>query len=320
MPLTRSVSRSSNAVDKPILRQSSLFFAAGIILFILPAIYLLTGRSAAPGDDPAQAAKRYLTAVYARDYPKAYQWTSAEDQKLKSAKEYLTENPPFSGAALELAYQLGNRVEWHELRSEVHEEKATVFFRVTLPDANAPALQKLFLDFDPKRLSHLTGSEKWEIEKRLESMKKQGTLPVIEGENSLELVKEQGQWRVFTHWGGAIRIRFKAEVKEGLEWKFWPVREIVLAKPGETLQAFYKAKNLSNRPLTAKARHLDEPKELSEKYLEIIQCFCFIQQTLVPGEEKEFPLVLRINATVPADLQEFSVNYQFYPIEKFPKK
>ena len=320
MPLTRSVSRSSNAVDKQILRKSSLFLAAGIILFILPAIYLLTGRSAAPGDDPAQAAKRYLTAVYARDYPKAYQWTSAEDQKLKSAKEYLTENPPFSGAALELAYQLGNRVEWHELRSEVHGEKATVYFRVTLPDANAPALQKLFLDFDPERLSRLTGSEKREIEKRLESMKKQGTLPVIEGENSLELVKEDGQWKVFNNWGGAIRIRFTAEVKEGLAWDFRPVQEIVLAKPGETLRAFYIAKNVSNRPLTAKAKHVDEPKELAEKYLEIIQCFCFIQQTLAPGEEKEFPLLFRVHFNAPRDVGEFRVNYQFYPIDKFPDK
>jgi len=58
---------------------------------------------------------------------------------------------------------------------------------------------------------------------------------------------------------------------------------------------------------------------LASKYLEIVQCFCFIQQTLAPGEEKEFPLVFRVNWNAPEELKELRVSYEFYPIDKFPE-
>ncbi len=126
---------------------------------------------------------------------------------------------------------------------------------------------------------------------------------------------------MFLNWAGAIRVLFEAEVKNGLPWKFWPVQNMVLAKPGEGLQALFKVKNLSNKPVTAKARHLNEPKEMAAKYLQIVQCFCFIQQTLAPGEEIELPpVVFRVHWDVPTEIKEFRVTYEFYPIEKFPEK
>ena len=71
--------------------------------------------------------------------------------------------------------------------------------------------------------------------------------------------------------------------------------------------------------MTAKARHIDQPRELAAKYLDVIQCFCFIRETLAPGEEKELPLVFRVDLDVPRDIKEFVVTYQFFPLEKFPK-
>ena len=310
----------SNIMSNGVFRRISLLFCACVVLFTLPAIYLLADRSAASGDNPARAAKRYLTAVYARDYRNAYQWISAGDRKYKSETAYLRENPPFSGVALKLAYKLANEIEWRQIRGEVYSDRATVHFTVRLPDANSAPLQRLFLDFDPDRLASLSGKEMRAIEEKMEAMQKQGSLPMLEGEESVELVREQRGWRVLVNWAGAIRIRFRGEVKEGLPWKFWPVQETILAKPGETLQAVYKAKNLSNVPITAKALHLDEPREMAAKYLETIQCFCFIRETLAPGEEKEFPLVLRVKQDVRSDLKEFRLTYEFYPIDKFPKK
>lgn len=260
MLATRSTLWLSNPVAKQVFRKSSLFFTACIILFTLPAVYLLTERPVASGNDPVQAARRYLTAVYARDYRKAYQWISAQDQRHKSATEYLAENPFFSGNALELAL------------------------------CSRPSVS---------------------------SSKDVGHDQMIEGEDSLELLREHGQWRVFNNWGGAIRIRFSAEVKEGLPLEFWPVQDTVLAKPGEPLQTLYKVKNLSNKRITAKAPHRDEPRELADKYLQTAQCFGLIRQTLAPGEEKELPVVFRIRRDVPKEIRAFRVNYGFYPIEKF---
>lgn len=305
---------------KGFLRKSSLASIACVVLFAPLAIYLVSGHTRISSNDPAQVAKRYLTAVYARDYAKAYPWLSGEDQKQKGLAEHLRENHPFSGASLELAYKLADKIEWREIRSEIHRDTATVRLTVRLPDANAAPIQRLSLDFDPDRLAALSAEELWAIEQKIDTMQKQGSLPVLEGEEDVDLVKEKGKWRVFVNWAGAIRIRFEAEVKEGLPWKFWPVQETIPAKPGETLQAVYKAKNLSDKPITAKALHLDEPREAASKYLETIQCFCFIRETLAPGEEKEFPLVLRVKQDVPSDLKEFRLAYEFYPIEKFPKK
>lgn len=296
-----------------------IWIALSMVAISLVLLAVAISQQLTTSVNPENTAKAYLEAVYSQDHHTAYQWISEKDRKYKSESEYLRENPPFSGRALELTRNLAGMIEWGDIRTEIEGSEATVRFKMKLPNASAPDIQKLFFEFDPARLTRLTEKEKEAIEEKLRLMKKQGALPTIEGEDSLKLIKEQGSWRVLADWAQAIPVKFSAEVKEGLSWEFRPVQETVLAKPGETLQALYKVKNLSNRPLTAKARHRDEPKELADKYLEVIQCFCFIQQTLAPGEEKELPLVFRVGWDVPKDVGEFRITYEFYPIEKFPK-
>ena len=302
------------------MRTIGLIVFAAAMLLALPALLIFQPRGAVKlSDVPENAMKAYLKAVYAQDYRAAYPWISEKDRKYKSETEYLREYPSFSGLALELTRGLADMIEWGEVRTDVEGNEATLRFKIKLPNANAPAIRELFSEFDPDRLARLTEREKRTIEEKLRLMQKQGALPKIEGEDSLKLVREREGWRVFADWAQAIPVKFSAEVKEGLAWEFRPVQETVLAKPGETLQAVYKVKNLSDRPLTAKARHRDEPEDLADKYLEIIQCFCFIQQTLAPGEEKELPLVFRVGWNVSKEVKEFRVKYEFYPIDKFPK-
>ena len=122
-------------------------------------------------------------------------------------------------------------------------------------------------------------------------------MPVLEGEESWNMVRESAGWRVFLNWAGGIRVLFEAKVKDALPGSFWPVQNVVLAKPGETLHVVYRAKNLSDKPVTAKAIHIDEPKDLAGKYLQVVQCFCFLQQTLEPGEKIQLPLVFQLDWT-----------------------
>ncbi|MFQ5541990.1 MAG: cytochrome c oxidase assembly protein, partial [Candidatus Binatia bacterium] len=277
-------------MDKQALRRILLTLAV-LILLILPVIYLLTAQAPSPTQEPEKVVKKYLKAIYALDYERAYDWISERDQKLKNKTEYLRENAPFSGTALELSRKLAEIIEIFDMRTEIQGKRAFISFTARLPDANAPSLQKLVLDFDPDRLSRLSSEEKRSIVTTLKSMRKDGTLVMLEGEESLELVKEQDRWRISVDWAGAIRVQFNAEVKEELPWEFRPFQKTVMAKPGETLRALYKAKNLSDKAITAKARHRDEPKGLAAKHLQIVQCFCFLQQTLAPGEEMQLPLV-----------------------------
>jgi len=307
-------------MSKAALRQTFLFFATLVALFILPVNYLTRAKPPAPTDEPRELVKLYLKAVYARDYRTAYKWISQADRENKSEADYLRENPSLSGIALELTRRLAEKVEFKDIQLESRQDRATVRFTVRVPNANAKPLQDLFLNFDPDRLAILPEARKREIEHRLAAMQSQGNLPWIEGADNVEVVKEAGQWRIFANWAAAVRVSFRAAVKDGLPWKFWAVQETILAKPGETLQAVYKAKNLSDKPIRAKARHLEEPKDLAKRYLDIVQCFCLIQQTLQPGEEKELPVIFRVQGNAPDTVKEFRVAYEFYPIEKFPRR
>ncbi len=305
---------------KNISRMMFFHLPAFIFLLILNATSLLNGQPGVFPEDPAQAVKQYLQAIYARDYRAAYRLTSAEDRKLKSESDFLRENHSFSGVGLELTRKLADMIEWRDIRTEIQGDKATVTFTAKIPNASAPALRTLLLDFDPQRLSHLSKAAKQALIAKLEDLWSKGELPVIEGEESWDVVKEPAGWLVFLNWAGTIHVQFEAELKHRLPWQFWPVQKEVLAKPGQTLLAVYRAKNLSDKPVTAKARHIEEPKELAEEYLEIIQCFCLVETTLKPGEEKELPLVFRIRWDAPETIKAFKVRYEFYPIESFPWK
>lgn len=261
---------------------------------------------------------RYLKAVYAQDYAEAYRHISQRDRQAKSAAAYLRENPSLTGTAAELTRRLAERIEVGPLSGEVRGDSAAVRFPISLPDANSAELQELFAGFDPDVLNRLTPGQRRQLLASLDEMSRTGSLPVITGEESLELLREDGRWAVFQNWGEAVRVFFHAEVKDGLPWAFEPLQQMVLARPGETLHAAYRARNLSDRAVTARARHVDTPKEAAAEYLKVIQCFCFLQETLKPGQEKELPLVFRVNWDVPRENKAFHVTYQFFPSHRFP--
>ena len=149
-------------------------------------------------------------------------------------------------------------------------------------------------------------------------MHSDGTLEYVEGVYTFELVQDSDGWGISLGWSQAILVTLTAEVSDGLPWDFVALQTEVLALPGETLTVRYRAENLSSETITAKAKHVVSPDALSENFI-TIQCFCFIQQTLAPGEIVEMPLVFRINPSIPDDVTAFQNHYVFYPIDKFPE-
>src|SRR6185295_17389868 len=107
-------------------RSIALFVVALVILSILPVAFWRV-RPVADGD-AAEFARRYLAVLYARDYATVYSLLSTEDRKAKSRAEYLTENPSFSGAALEVARGLARMIELKDVRADVNGGRATVRF------------------------------------------------------------------------------------------------------------------------------------------------------------------------------------------------
>jgi hypothetical protein len=178
-----------------------------------------------------------------------------------------------------------------------------------------------------ERASELTDAERQALFDRLERMYVAGQIEILEGEQTFTLVRERSSiapslglsaWRVVMDWAGAIVVKLTAEVSPDLPWDFYPLQSEVRALPGETLTATYRVTNRSDRTITGKAKHFVLPEGYKD-YFTSIQCFCFIQQTLDPGESQDLTLIFRVDYDVPAEVRAFENKYVFYPLESFPE-
>ena len=112
-----------------------------------------------------------------------------------------------------------------------------------------------------------------------------------------------------------IEIKFVAEVDNLLEWKFKALQEFVTIKIGENKIIKYEGKNLSNRTITSTANFFASPDSIFP-YLIKTECFCFIEQTLKPGESKIFTMVFYLDPSLDSDsnlndLKELVFTYKF---------
>lgn len=281
-----------------------------LVLALVPAVW-------SAERTPDDTVRRYIQAVYSRNFAEAFPLISDADKEYKSQDEYLNENVSFSGVAQDLTSQLASYITVENARTEVNGDWATVILTLKLPDGNDAKLRRLLLEFDEERLEALPESARDQIAESLAGMHERGELPVIAGEERFELLKEKDEWKLYLNWGGTVRVRFVGEVKHDLPWEFQPMQAEVRATPGETLRATFRAKNLSDTPVSGKARHIILP---TDEYLELIQCFCFIRQTLEPGEEVEMPVFFRVKWNAPPDLESIEVRYEFYPLKYFKKE
>ncbi|MBV8686185.1 MAG: cytochrome c oxidase assembly protein [Alphaproteobacteria bacterium] len=120
--------------------------------------------------------------------------------------------------------------------------------------------------------------------------------------------------------GKSVSVRFDANTALTLPWKFQPERTTETVTIGERELAIFRAKNLSARPITGRATFNVSPTQAG-KYFTKIQCFCFTEQTLKPGEEVRMPVIFYVDpkfAKDPdtADITEITLSYTFYPVDE----
>ncbi|PTE09524.1 cytochrome c oxidase assembly protein [Mesorhizobium helmanticense] len=116
-----------------------------------------------------------------------------------------------------------------------------------------------------------------------------------------------------------ITIRFDANTA-GVPWQFQPVARSVTIKIGETTQAHYSATNKFSRAVTGRATFNVQP-ELAGPYFNKVECFCFTDTTLKPGETLDMPVVFYVDpdiVNVPElkDLSTITLSYTMFPVEK----
>jgi cytochrome c oxidase assembly protein subunit 11 len=117
-----------------------------------------------------------------------------------------------------------------------------------------------------------------------------------------------------------INVRFDANVSPHLAWKFEPVQHTLDVKLGENALAFFRATNLSDKPLTGTAAFNVAPDTMG-LYFNKIQCFCFTEQTLQPGQSVEMPVTFFVDPKMlddrdTKDLANVTLSYVFYPANK----
>lgn len=120
--------------------------------------------------------------------------------------------------------------------------------------------------------------------------------------------------------GKSVSIRFDANVSRDLMWEFRPVQTQRTVPIGERNMAVYRARNISTRPLTGTATFNVTPVQAG-RYFSKIQCFCFTEQLLQPGQDMQMPVLFYVDPAIlddPAvrDVTEITLSYTFYPVER----
>ena len=117
-----------------------------------------------------------------------------------------------------------------------------------------------------------------------------------------------------------ITVRFDANVAGGLPWDFRPVSRDVTMKIGETTQVSYAARNVFSRPTSGRASFNVTP-QLAGAYFMKVECFCFTDTELAPGETMDMPVVFYVDPAI-VDVPELknihtiTLSYTFFPIDK----
>lgn len=97
-------------------------------------------------------------------------------------------------------------------------------------------------------------------------------------------------------------------------WSFKPAQRSVVVHPGELITVQYELRNLLDRPVTGQAIPSYLPARAAEHFSKI-ECFCFKQQTLAPGEVKTFPVVFSIDPALGKDVGNITLSYTFFEVK-----
>ncbi|XP_042030999.1 cytochrome c oxidase assembly protein COX11, mitochondrial-like [Salvia splendens] len=117
-----------------------------------------------------------------------------------------------------------------------------------------------------------------------------------------------------------IVVQFNADVADGMPWKFVPTQREVRVKPGESALAFYTAENRSATPITGVSTYNVTPMKAAV-YFNKIQCFCFEEQRLLPGEQIDMPVFFYIDPEFETDPKMDGINnlilsYTFFKVSE----
>ncbi|MGY9055993.1 MAG: cytochrome c oxidase assembly protein [Alphaproteobacteria bacterium] len=130
-------------------------------------------------------------------------------------------------------------------------------------------------------------------------------------------VVEAGQVQIVDR---QVTVRFNADIDRSLDWQFKPAQLSVNLKLGEQTLAFYKASNTTDQILVGSATFNVTPEKAGQ-YFNKIECFCFTEQTLEPGQTVDMPVSFYVDPRLNddpsmADVTTITLSYTFYRVKQ----
>jgi len=114
--------------------------------------------------------------------------------------------------------------------------------------------------------------------------------------------------------GRLLTIEFDTNLRNDLPWTFAAVEKSVRVHPGALTQVMFEVRNSSDRAVTGQAIPSFGP-QLAGRYFKKLDCFCFTQQTLAPGEVRRMPVAFVIEPGMPEDVNTVTLSYTFFEVE-----
>jgi cytochrome c oxidase assembly protein subunit 11 len=109
-----------------------------------------------------------------------------------------------------------------------------------------------------------------------------------------------------------VTIEFDSNAHD-LPWRFRPLARQVTVRPGELATVEYEVLNVRDAPVTGQAVPSYAPRRAAQ-YFRKLECFCFTQQTLAPGETRRMPVVFVVDPKLPKDVNSIAISYTFFEV------
>jgi len=113
-----------------------------------------------------------------------------------------------------------------------------------------------------------------------------------------------------------VTVQFTAQKNAGMSWEFKPSVTQVTVSPGQVMVVSYKARNPNDFAMTGQAIPSVAPNAAAA-YLNKIECFCFEEQKLEPGEEVDMALRFFVDQNIPEQINKLTLSYSLFDITNY---
>ena len=130
---------------------------------------------------------------------------------------------------------------------------------------------------------------------------------VFQSEHSDNLLTDEGR---------SIALQFISTNNENMPWTFKPSKQVMKIETGKYHTATFYVKNTTNKRMVAQAVPSVAPSNAAA-HLKKLECFCFEQQELMPGEEANLPVRLLVSNNLPSNIKNIILSYTIFDITEY---